>query len=186
MLLSSGRTYHKMWDDYAYLVIQDDVELSPYDIKSYLLNDVLFPSPLQNFGMLSLYCSHHYKRRERNHEWVNLDPAEWILYNHLKPNSGRVKWCWSGQAMLFSRESALKFIRNATNKSGFGWYYSHDFDDGKAGLRKIDHVIGSFCNDFNLDIWQLSRSLCDHIGQNSAMWNGQGLGGDRSAWNTIK
>jgi hypothetical protein len=182
LLVSSGRTYHKYWDDCAYLVVQDDVRFCEYDIKSYLLNEVLYPSPLNRFGMMSLYLSSHYKRindkAPGTHPWVDCDPAEWINY--------QAQWYWGAPAMLFSRQSALKLLRSSNVASGFGWYFADGIDDGNIGLRQIDYVVGKFCKENRLEVWQLSRSLCDHIGVYSSMWCTQGASGDRSAYNTIR
>lgn len=179
MLLSSGRDYDHEPSNDAYILCQDDVEFVKRDVYRFLLDEVLYPCPEAEFGFMSLYCSAWYQRQnERNAEsyrWVNEFPR-FVRYE------GR--WVWSGQCILFSRLSAMRFFQSATPKSAFGYYFEEG--TGATGLHKLDFVTGEWARQNNLTIWQPSASFCDHIGRWSTIFSEkQTCYGTRGAYRTL-
>ncbi len=179
MLLSSGRDYEHEPTNDAYVLCQDDVEFVKRDVYRFMLDEVLYPCPEHEFGFLSLFCSAWYKKQnERNKEsyrWVNEFPR-FVRYE------GR--WVWSGQCILFSRRSAMKFFQASTPMSAFGWYFGDG--GGATGLHKLDFVTGEWARQNNLSIWQPSASFCDHVGRWSTIFSAkQTCYGTRGAYRTL-
>lgn len=167
MLMTSGRTYETLPGRHAYLLCQDDVQFTPRPVYDYLLNEVLYPCPEKDFGFMSLYCAAWYAAKNQEnakaYPWVQ-EPPRFVDYQG--------KWVWSGQAILFSQESARSFIQATAPWSALGWYYdSNKGEVGATGLHKIDYVTGQWARTVKRKIYQASASFCEHVGRYSTIFS---------------
>lgn len=127
----------------AYALFQDDIELlRRTDLRAYL-ERVLWPG--ENPGILSLYCSSEYTRK---------DPG-W----HRFPEN----WIWGATAFVFSPDAVRGILSSAA-------VLDHRLEGAGDGLKGIDVAVGQWAEKTNTPIWFPTPSLVQHTGQVSTLW----------------
>jgi hypothetical protein len=126
----------------AYLMMQDDAQI--YDgenVRAYLERALWpeGPSPL-----VSLYCPAPYTARK--HGW----------------RRRRWPWFWGALSFVFSREVALRYLRDR-------FVCRHRWSRFGNGLDQIDVLLGRWAFLRRIPVWFPSPSLIQHIGETSTL-----------------
>ena len=128
----------------AYALFQDDIELlRRADLRTYL-ERVLWPG--ENPGILSLYCSSEYTRKDRG--W------------HRFPEN----WIWGATAFVFSPDAVRGILSSVA-------VIDHRLEGAGDGLKGIDVAVGQWAERTNTPIWFPTPSLVQHTGQVSTLWD---------------
>ncbi|WP_417851837.1 hypothetical protein [Thalassoglobus sp.] len=138
----------------AYMIVQDDAQLTHSENLKKYLEQVLWPH--EDIGVVSLFCSSAYDREEEG--WHEL----------------REQWVWGAVAMIFSNASAWDFITDKT-------VIEHRKTGRFNGTRNIDVTIGKWLQRTERKILYPVPSLSAHIGENSTLWEEAQADGKRRA-----
>lgn len=146
--LGCNRTYRTALQDLllvsdaeALIVFQDDL-LAAKGLKAYL-DGMEWPAPVEQMGVMSLYCAGPHAKPERGLWRFPLsadDPESWAkVYGAL--------------AFVWPRASAKKFLADPP---------------AILGRSLCDQLIGAWCAKNDLQMWVHSPSLIQHIGKISS------------------